>query len=30
MWFLPISFTLDMKKTRTAWQLSIRVNFWIL
>jgi hypothetical protein len=24
MWFLPISFTLDVKKTRTGWQVTIR------
>ncbi|SDP04159.1 hypothetical protein SAMN05443582_103238 [Phyllobacterium sp. OV277] len=27
MWYLPLSITLEMKKTRTSWQLVIRVNF---
>jgi hypothetical protein len=30
MWFLPLSFTLDMKRTRTVWQVCIRVQFWIV
>ncbi|KAA5804932.1 hypothetical protein F1654_02740 [Alkalicaulis satelles] len=25
MWFLPVSFSLDMKKTRTSWRVRIRV-----
>jgi hypothetical protein len=27
MWYLPLSFTLEMKKTRTSWYLVIRVHF---
>ncbi|TDQ35900.1 hypothetical protein DEV91_101383 [Phyllobacterium brassicacearum] len=27
MWFLPLRVTLEMKKTRTSWQLVIRVHF---
>ncbi|EIM30272.1 hypothetical protein MicloDRAFT_00010770 [Microvirga lotononidis] len=29
MW-IPISFALDMKRTRTYWQVRIRVQFWIV
>ncbi|ATU92427.1 hypothetical protein B5P45_23370 [Phyllobacterium zundukense] len=27
MWYLPFSVTLTMKKTRSSWLLSLRVNF---
>jgi len=27
MWFLPVSVTLEMKRTRTSWTLVIRVRF---
>jgi hypothetical protein len=27
MRFIPISVTLEMKKTRTGWQFVLRVNF---
>lgn len=27
MWYLPLSITLEMKKTRTSWQLTIRILF---
>jgi len=27
MWFLPVSVTLEMKRTRTSWLLVIRVHF---
>ncbi|ASP56694.1 hypothetical protein CDO31_36010 (plasmid) [Sinorhizobium meliloti] len=26
MWFLPLSITLDVKRTRTTWQVRIRVQ----
>lgn len=29
MWFLPLGFALDMKRTRRSWQITIRVQFWI-
>jgi hypothetical protein len=29
MWFLPLSITLDVKRTRTTWQVTIRVQFWL-
>ncbi len=29
MWFLPLSITLDVKKTRTLWRVTIRVQFII-
>ncbi|WP_201272166.1 hypothetical protein RWA01_33500 (plasmid) [Sinorhizobium meliloti] len=29
MWFLPLSITLDVKRTRTTWQVRIRVQFWL-
>ncbi|MGX1500830.1 hypothetical protein ACSSV1_005899 [Labrenzia sp. MBR-25] len=29
MWFIPISVTLEMKKTRTTLQIVIRVQFTI-
>jgi len=25
MWIFPLSITLDMKKTRTSWQVRLRV-----
>lgn len=28
MWFLPFSFSLDVKKTRTSWQVRIRVSLF--
>ena len=27
MWYLPLRITLELKKTRTSWQLTIRVFF---
>lgn len=27
MWYIPLSITLEMKKTRNSWLLIIRVNF---
>lgn len=27
MWFLPLRITLELKKTRTSWTLTIRVLF---
>ncbi len=27
MWFLPLTITLEMKKTRSGWQASLRVTF---
>lgn len=27
MWFKPLSITLVVKRTRTGWQVSIRVQF---
>jgi len=27
MWYLPLSITLEMKRTRTSWQLRFRVRF---
>lgn len=27
MWFLPLRITLELKKTRTSWTLTIRVFF---
>jgi hypothetical protein len=27
MWYLPLSITLEVKKTRTSWHLVIRVHF---
>lgn len=29
MWLLPISLTLEMKRTRTSWTLTIRVQFMV-
>jgi hypothetical protein len=29
MWYLPLSITLDVKRTRTTWLVSIRVQFWL-
>ena len=29
MWFLPISISFSMKKTRMGWQVHIRVDFMI-
>ncbi|MBA8876662.1 hypothetical protein FHW16_000344 [Phyllobacterium myrsinacearum] len=29
MWYLPLSITLEMKRTRTSWSLVIRVRFII-
>lgn len=28
MWYLPLSITLDVKRTRTTWLVRIRVQFW--
>lgn len=27
MWYLPLSITLEMKKTKTGWQVTHRVHF---
>lgn len=27
MWYLPLSITLEMKRTRTSLQLTIRIQF---
>nr|DAU40450.1 MAG TPA: hypothetical protein [Caudoviricetes sp.] len=27
MWFMPLSVTLEMKRTRSSWSLRIRVQF---
>ncbi len=27
VWYLPLSITLEVKRTRTSWQLTIRVQF---
>ncbi|PWV86663.1 hypothetical protein DEV92_11555 [Phyllobacterium myrsinacearum] len=27
MWYLPLSITLEMKKTRSSWSLILRVHF---
>ncbi|WP_162293157.1 hypothetical protein [Phyllobacterium zundukense] len=27
MWYLPLRITLELKKTRTSWTLTIRVLF---
>jgi len=27
VWYLPLSITLEMKRTRTSWQLTIRIQF---
>lgn len=29
MWFIPLSITLDMKRTRTRWQVTVRVQFML-
>ncbi|PWV86664.1 hypothetical protein DEV92_11556 [Phyllobacterium myrsinacearum] len=29
MWYLPLSITLEVKRTRTSWTLVIRVQFTI-
>jgi hypothetical protein len=29
MWFLPLSITLEMKRTRKGWRLLLRVQFFI-
>ncbi len=29
MWYLPLSITLEMKKTRSSWSLILRVQFTI-
>lgn len=27
MWYLPLSITLELQKTRTSWTLKVRVSF---
>jgi hypothetical protein len=27
MWYKPVCITLELKKTRTGWQVTIRVRF---
>ena len=27
MWYLPLSVTLEVKKTRTSWSLVVRISF---
>jgi hypothetical protein len=27
MWFLPLGITFSVRKTRTGWSVSVRVNF---
>jgi hypothetical protein len=29
MGFLPVTIALDVKRTRTGWQISLRVQFWL-
>ncbi len=29
MWYLPLSITLEVKKTRSSWSLILRVQFTI-
>lgn len=29
MWFIPVSVTLEMKKTRKHWRVTVRVQFII-
>ncbi|QRI43784.1 hypothetical protein [Bacteriophage sp.] len=29
MWYLPLSITLDVKRTRTGWQVTLRVQFTV-
>ena len=28
MWFLPLSITLEMKRTRSTWQLLLRIRLF--
>ena len=28
MWFLPLSITLEMKRTRSTWQLLLRIQLF--
>jgi hypothetical protein len=29
MWLIPIRITLQVRKTRTSWSMTVRVNFVI-
>lgn len=29
MWYIPLSFTLLLRKTRTGWSITVRVNFLV-
>jgi len=29
MWFIPLSVSFSLKKTRSGWQAALRVNFFI-
>jgi hypothetical protein len=30
MWHLPITITLELKRTRTSWQVTFRVQFMVI